>query len=45
MSKPIPVIKYSFDSCTPGSTCTTVTNEGSIYGYGWYVCKSEFREV
>ena len=32
MSQPIPVIKYSFDSCIPGTTATTVTNEGSYTG-------------
>ena len=32
MSEPIPVLKYSFDSCIPGSSATTVTNEGSYTG-------------
>ena len=32
MCEPIPVIKYSFDSCALGTTATTVTNEGSYTG-------------
>ena len=40
MPEPIPVIKYSFDSCTPGRTAVTVTNEGSYVGMDGTFVKS-----